>query len=191
MPFISNSLSDVAVVFLMFLLVKSEDVAYAFIVFPIKKKKRSGGRQILSAFGCICHSLNVCLLTIKFRLDCLTSIIQERCLSQNTGQLSASSVLSASSAKPSNSKSSSARIDMRLKGCMPKIHCILDLTWSLSYKLVGISITEYFLLISPLCLPQMCFFFFCLAFPIFPSSPLPFTFFSFGYNKKCSSPIQT
>lgn len=43
MPFISNSVSDVAVVFLMFLLVKSRDVAYPFIVFPITKKKKGRG----------------------------------------------------------------------------------------------------------------------------------------------------
>lgn len=42
MPFISNSISDVAIVFLMFLPVKSGDVAYPFIVFPIKKKKGGG-----------------------------------------------------------------------------------------------------------------------------------------------------
>lgn len=46
MPFISNSISDVAIVFLMFLLVKSGDVAYPFIVFPIKKKKGGGGRRV-------------------------------------------------------------------------------------------------------------------------------------------------
>lgn len=51
MPFISNSVSDVAVVFLMFLLVKSRDVAYPFIVFPITKKKKEGGwREVRERF---------------------------------------------------------------------------------------------------------------------------------------------
>lgn len=54
MPFISNSISDVAIVFLMFLLVKSGDVAYPFIVFPItkKKKRKGGGGRVERDFFC-------------------------------------------------------------------------------------------------------------------------------------------
>lgn len=66
MPFISNSISDVAIVFLMFLLVKSGDVAYPFIVFPIKKKKGGGGtegreRFFLLPVVFIIVSISVCL----------------------------------------------------------------------------------------------------------------------------------
>ena len=154
-----------------------------------QQKKKSGSVNSFCFQQGLPQAKHVCLLT---RLGCLTLIHEnDSCLSQSTVQCSTISVRCASSAEPSNDKGSSAKIGMCLKGCMPKVQCILTRlgAWQ-SYKLVGILITEYFFYRFPLhaYLRYACS---SSAFLILPFSPLPFTFLCFGHNQFTYRDINT
>lgn len=193
MPFISNSISDVAIVFLMFLLVKSGDVAYPFIVFPIKKKRGWGteGRErfFLLPVVFIIVSISVCLQLNSGLITLPHSICQEWCLSQNTGQLTAQAVSSLPAAPNLQTQKFFCKDWYAFEGLHAKdtLHIRFDLEPVI--QISGDLNHRILFCWFPLCAYLTCIFSFLFVFPYLSFFLSPFYVIFLGHNKKCSSPI--
>lgn len=192
MPFISNSISDVAIVFLMFLLVKSGDVAYPFIVFPIKKKKGGGmeGRErfFLLPVVFIIVSISVCL-QLNSGLITLPQSVKSDAYHKTLGSSQHKQCPLCQQRQTFKQQKFFCKDWYAFEGLHAKdtLHIRFDLEPVI--QISGDLNHRILFCWFPLCAYLTCIFSFLFVFPYLSFFLSPFYVIFLGHNKKCSSPI--
>lgn len=192
MPFISNSISDVAIVFLMFLLVKSGDVAYPFIVFPIKKKRGWGteGRErfFLLPVVFIIVSISVCL-QLNSGLITLPQSVKSDAYHKTLGSSQHKQCPRCQQRQTFKQQKFFCKDWYAFEGLHAKdtLHIRFDLEPVI--QISGDLNHRILFCWFPLCAYLTCIFSFLFVFPYLSFFLSPFYVIFLGHNKKCSSPI--